>query len=264
MPKKSAAVPYENNPFTIAVSGMTLLFSLARGVAIFLLVLSIFSYYGGGWGPDKPIEQMQQDVYNTVSAWTAVEWSLAVGSVLVIGLAVLMIAALFGGVSAYTSAQIARGKQVKLTEAFRVAFENLWSFLWLNILIFVKVFLWSLLLIIPGIIMSVRYTLAGTAFYDDTKHLRGNAAIKESLRLTKGAWVTTFSSHLLFNFITLSVISDIITTSVNAQLYKQFDGNDKKPSSHWLSKVTLGLIIFMVIVGLPVLFLIASKAQELQ
>lgn len=262
MPKKSPAVPYENNPFTIAVSGMTLLFNLARGVAILLLVISIFSYYSGGWGPDKPANEIQQDISNTVSSWTTTEWSLAVGSILIIGLAVLMIAALFGGVSAYTSAQIARGKQVKLTEAFRVSFENLWSFLWLNILIFVKIFLWTLLFIIPGIIMSIRYTLAGTAFFDDTKHLRGNAAIKESLRLTKGAWVTTFSANLLFNFITLSIISDIVTTSVNAQLYKQFDGHDKKPSSHWLSRVTLGVVIFIFAVGVPLL-IVVGKAHEL-
>lgn len=262
MAKKSSAIPYENNPFTIAVSGMTLLFNLARGVAIFLLILSIFSYYSGGWGPDKPADQVQQDIINAVSGWSVVDWSLAVGSVLIIGLAIMMIAALIGGVSAYTSARIARGKQVKLTEAFRVSFENLWSFLWLNILIFIKIFLWSLLFIIPGIIMAIRYTLAGTAFFDDTKHLRGNAAIKESLRLTKGAWITTFSANLLFNFITLSIISDIVTTSVNAQLYKQFDGNDKKPSSHWLSRVTFGLVILLVVISVPVL-IVVGKAHEL-
>ena len=156
--------------------------------------------------------------------------------------------ALFGGVSSYVSARIARDEPVRLREAFRVAFENLWAYLWLQIIIFVKVALWSLLLVIPGIIMSVRYSLAGVAFYDDKKHLRGNAAVKESLRLTKNGWLTTFASNTLFNLITLGAIGSIISTSVNAMLYKQFDkAGAKKPEAHWLSWATLLIPIILVI-----------------
>jgi uncharacterized membrane protein len=166
-----------------------------------------------------------------------------------------MIAALFGGVSAYTSAKLAQGERVSIGRAFRESFERLWSFLWLQILIFVKVVLWSLLFIIPGIIMAVRYSLAGVAFFDDTKAVKGNAAIKESLRLTKNAWLTTYASNTLFNIITLGAIGNVLSIGTNAVLYKQYQASgDKKPAAHWLSWLTLvlpfailGLLFFLVI-----------------
>lgn len=251
---------YENNPFFIATKGLNLLFDLARGVAIFLIIVAVLGFFGGFPSSTPTNDDEWNGLSSTVTAWTPSEWTFAIGGTIIVILAVLLIAALFGGVSAYTSAQIAKGKKVGFGEAFRVAFEHLWSFLWLQIIIFVKLFLWTLLLIIPGIIMAVRYSLASVAFYDDDKNLRGNAAIKESLRLTRGAWFTTFAGNTLFNLITFGIISSLVTTGSNAILYRQFDKlGDKKPAAHWLSFVTLALpfvlfglllllILFMVVV----------------
>lgn len=249
---------YENNPFFIAGNGITALFGLARGVGILLIVLSLVGLFSNNFSrdsPEKP-EDTVNNFFTLIGGWSASEWSLAISSVLLIGLALAMISALFNGVSSYTSAQLARGKSVQLGAAFHIAFENLWNYLWLQVIIFVKLVLWTLLFIIPGIIMSFRYSLSGVAFYDDNKNLRGNAAIKESLRLTKGAWLTTFSANTLFNLLTFSAISSVVTTAVNAILYKQFDKlDDKKPAAHWLSWLTLILPIAVVT---TVLFLVVG------
>jgi len=244
---------YENNPFFVASNGITLLFNLARGVAIMLLVLSILSLFSNTWSPSDSDTFMQ-----VVNNWTVTEWILAVGSASVIILAVIMVSALFGGVSAYTSAQLVHSKNVELREAFHEAFDSLWSYIWLQIIITVKVLLWTLLFIIPGIIMSVRYSLAGVAFFDEKKQLRGNAAIKESVKLTRGAWITTFASSALFNMLTFGAINGVVSAAVNAVLYKQFNeiGDHDKPAAHWLSWVTLFLPA--VFIGIVILVLIAA------
>lgn len=251
MAKKMTKQTYDNNPFMIALNGMTLLFNSAKGMAILLFVLSIVSYYGA------PDQKSVQDYWtNSASTWTVSDWTFAVLSLFFIVLAFIMIGALINGAAAYTSARLADGKTVAIKEAFKASFERLWSYIWLQIIMSVKLFLWSLLFILPGIYMVFRYSLAGVAFFDEKKNLRGNAAIKESLRLTKGRWLTTFASSTLFNMLTFSVIAEVITPSVNAILYRQFNSSeDKKP--HWLSIATFGLFILLAVIGIVALIVLA-------
>jgi len=260
MPKKSTSHGnhYENNPFSVAVSGMTLLYTLARGMAILLLVISVFSFYGSDWTSGRPHDDHPAGLGTLVSSWSVVDWTLAVGSIFVIALAIAMIAALLGGMSAYTSARIARGKKVGIVEAFHASFDNLWAYLWLQIIISIKVLFWSLLLVLPGIYMAIRYSLAGVAFFDEKKQLRGNAAVRESLHLTRNRWVTTFASNTLFNIVTFSIISCVVTTGVNAVLYKQYDRKDGIRPAHWLSWATVfltGFIGFLLIFIFPLVVL---------
>lgn len=251
---------YQTNPFTIAITGITLLFDLARGIGFLFVAFAVLGLFGpdtGARGDIKANEAAVNEIANTVMAWGFNEWLIAIGATSIILLAFAMIGALLGGVSAYTSSRLAKGQQVSIGEAFRESFDHLWSFLWLQIIVGVKTFLWALLFIIPGIIMAVRYSLSGVAYYDDKKNLRGNAAVKESLRLTKGAWLTTYSSNTLFNLITFGMISSIITTGVNAVLYRQYDKlGDKKPDAHWLSWFTLFLPFILAFMFLAFILLV--------
>ena len=257
MTRKLPSSHYENNPFFVASNGITLLLGLAQGVGIFFIILSVIGLFGSpNSGESDDINERAQTVVRQVSEWSLNEWLILTAVVLIVGMAVLLLSALVSGVSSYTSYRLSKGSRVRFTEAFSVSFEHLWSYLWLQILVFLKIFLWSLLLIIPGIIMAVRYSLAGVAFYDDTKELRGNAAIKESLKLTKNAWFTTFASSALFNLITFGVISSVINTGVNAVLYNQYDylGDKPKPAAHWLSWFTLALPFILIAFAFAFLF----------
>lgn len=253
-PTRTVKHQYENNPFFIASNGITLLFNLAQGVAVMLVIFSVLGLFGNAFSPDSSSDTSNNTVTTLFQGWGSSEWLLFAGAAGIIGLAAIMIGALFSGVNAYTSARLSQGEEVAIREAFRESFDKLWSFIWLQIIIFVKVLLWGLLFIIPGIIMAVRYSLANVAFFDDTKNLRGNAAIKESLYLTRGAWITTYAATALFNALTLGAISSIISTGVNAILYRQYqEAGDKKPAAHWLSWLALVLpfaILSMVIFGL--------------
>lgn len=256
--KKQATTKYENNPFFIAGNGIAKLFDHARGVAVLLLGVSIVNFLFSGGGDDgsttKTPEQSWSEFTGTFAHWTTNDWVLAIGASLIIGLALIMISALFSGMSAYTSWRLSKGDDVPFKEAFHVTFENLWSYIWLQLIILVKVLLWSVLFVLPGVYFAFRYTLAGVAFFDETKHLRGNAAVKESLRLTKGAWLTTFASNVLFNVLTLGILSSIIATGVNTTLYGQFTalGDKPKPAAHWLAWVILALplILFFFVISI--------------
>lgn len=261
---------YENNPFTIAVSGISLLFDLAKGVAFLLVAFAVLNVFQGILPPADSTanENMFISLQNTIAGWTLGDWTFAIGASGIVILAVLLISALFGGVMAYTSLHLSRGETVGLGEAFRVAFERLWSFLWLQIIIFVKIVLWSLLLIVPGIIMATRYSLASVVFFDDKKGHRGNAAIQESIRLTRGAWITTYGANTLFNFITFGVITSIVTTGVNAVLYRQYDKLDEnKPEAHLLSWLALvlpfALLLILILLGIFVLFVMSATGTRL-
>jgi hypothetical protein len=261
MPAKVTKKHYENNPFFIASNGLTLLFSLAQGVGVLFVILSILGLFARLFSPTGSSDNSSADITSLFDGWDVGTWLLFCGAVAIIGLAIVMILSLFNAVGAYTSARIAQKEEVSIREAFREAFDKLWSFIWLQIIIVVKIILWALLFIIPGIIMAVRYSLANVAFFDDTKNLRGNAAIKESLQLTKGAWITTYAATALFNFLTLGTIGNVISIGTNAVLYRQFEESGaKKPAAHWLSWLTLVLpfiillilLFFVVVIGVVV------------
>jgi len=249
---------YENNPFFIATNGITMLFNLARGAATLFILLSVYTFFTKDDSSPREAKDRAERIADTVSTWSFEQWLLAVGAFLAIILALLMIYALLSGVSAYTSAELAKGKKVSLKRAFSIAFDNLWSYLWLQIIVYAKIIGWSLLLVVPGIYFAFRYSLAGVAFYDSDKNLRGNAAVKESLRLTKNGWITTFGSNMLFNLLTFGVLHSVVSTGVNAVLYKQFNAiGDKKPEAHWLSWLTL-FFPFVVVVSLITSFVMLT------
>lgn len=252
---------YINNPLRIAVDGTKLLFQKAPMAAIVLAFLSAL-------GASSYFNEPAQDAENAaISPEITLTPEAVVGIVVVVAVfafGALVIGSLISGIFAHTSAEIAKGREVTFRQSLKAISERLWSFVGLQLLIIVKVILWSLLLIVPGIIMAVRYSLASIAFFDDKKMLKGNAAIKDSLALTKDAWVTTFAAQVFMNIITLGMISPLVDTGSKAMLYRQFDeleqSGEPKPKAHALSWVTLGLSIVIAIIALIVAIVRASQA----
>lgn len=269
--KTPAKVPaYENNPFFVAVNGLELLFKKAQSIGIVfavIMALSAFSSLPTAFMPvddtpmsDEQIAQEDRAFADGLAAVPAEIWLLIGAVVVTLLLVIIAIGVAISGIADYTAARLSQGKEVGLSEALRAVFANFWGYLWLQIVIFVKVFLWTLLLIVPGIIMAVRYSLAGTVYFD--KKLKGNAAVKESARLTKGAWLTTFASQSLFNIITLGLIELLLASGTQGILYRQYHGYDvaklTKPKAHILSWLTL--IVPLLIAVTLVLILITLAA----
>lgn len=243
---------YINNPFDIAIEGMKVLFQKAPTLAIILAILSAL-----GATNMFPDERRLSDDTAPIIASPALDPVIVVGTIIVVTVmlfGILIFGSIIAGIFAFTSAEIAKGRTVSFRQATKATVDRLWSFIWLQLLTIGKILAWSLLLVVPGIVMAFRYSLANLSFFDSDKKLTGNAAIKDSLALTKGAWVTTFGAQVFFNVITLGLISLIVDTASKAVLYRQFtalqQNNGAKPTPHALSWVALGLFILAIVAGL--------------
>jgi uncharacterized membrane protein len=267
MAKTTHKQPYENNPFFIGLNGLKLFFANAQSVAIYAVVLSVVLVIFSG--VSKVIDVVDRSNYVTKSQleeqnrvdrqaindfFSQDPARIAVAGVLIASVVfiVVLVMLLLNGVLEYTGARLALGEKVNLMQAFKEVAKDLAGYLWVNIIVVVKIFLWSLLLIVPGIIMAVRYKLAGTVFFAEGKH--GNAAVKRSLELTKGAWFTTQAGYSLWNLITFNQIPQLLSPGSSAVLYRQLrdvtDAGEQKPPAHWLSWLT-----FFVPIALAILFL---------
>lgn len=280
--KNETVIPYENNPFTVAITGLKVFFSLALPIALVAVVLSVLNFYSQP--PDVLDAPGQSSSYSTerlknlspedqlkvvfdetrseivarknqIQQMTSQQWAIVLAIVSAVVLIVVLIGTLFGAMFDYTAAQISRGKRVTLSSALEGATSRFFPYLWLRILVGLKIFLWTLLFIIPGIIMAVRYSLAGVSFYD--KKLSPSAAIQDSIRLTKGAWLTTNASQVLFNLITLGMIQAVVQPGTSAVLYQQLSEYDKagsaKPKAHILSWLTLIIPYVLVFMFMAIL-----------
>lgn len=254
---------YQANPFSITISGLDALFKQARSVAILFIVISIIRTF------TQQTEKYKPDGSQASNPMVQPDISLMALLVVMILMALFVgISILINGISDYTSAQLSQGKKTTLRQATRAVLASFWSYAWLRILVTIKIIAWSLVFVIPGIVMAFRYSLAGVSYYD--KGLRGNEAITHSSKLVKGGWLTTFASHALLNVVTLGFMVALLEPGTNAVLYRQFTKlKQDHPSAHWLSWATLVIAILLafalvaaIIVLLPYIILaIASSAR---
>lgn len=248
--KTAASGPIEPiNPFFVAVNGITLLFSSALSVGIVILIInavnSTLSFFQEDLDPEKASRS-----FETIASRPQDLFFAAV-IVLVIVAFITVASAMLHGIASYTASRLARGEKVTIGDAFYAVLETFGSylifFIWMNL----KIFLWALLFIIPGIFAYYRYSFAGIVFFD--KGLKREHAIKESIRLTKGGRMTIFSSQLLFNMITFGYIDQIISLATNTELYKTYTALDKanqdKPDIHWLSWLSLAIPFIIFFIG---------------
>lgn len=275
-PNKTTTPTYENNPFTIAASGIDGLFSYAKVLAIIMLTLSLVSVlanaipsaidYNNHRGQPTPAPApADTEPLPSLSLEQLLTMVAIFGSIsLAITLVIFLVSAIFTGLRDVAAAAVANERPVSFGGAFTILFGRFGSYLWLQALIWIKVFLWSLLFIVPGIVMAVRYSLAGTAFF--SRDMKAREALARSTKITKGGWLTTVASYSFFNLITFGCLSALVETGTRGVLYRQFDAYEtagiRKPSPHWLTItcfVLLLLLLLLVVTGGALLVAIAAS-----
>ena len=119
----------------------------------------------------------------------------------------------------------------------------------LKLLITALIFLWSLLLIIPGIIFYVYYSLASYVLYFEG--LKGKAALRRSQELVKGYWwkVVWYSLGIIlmasFIPLVLQVISDIVTNIAPSDISAMITRFINLGRSIYIISTTSLLLIFL-------------------
>lgn len=249
MAEIKTSVPYINNPFLIGVNGINLLFLKAQSVAIALTILSVLAVIPSYTSPQEPSEAASGDLFTP-------EIILVIA---LIASLFIVIGTFVNGIMSYSAAKASKDESTTLKDALSAVASRFWSFLWLEIIMTFKVLAWSLLFIVPGVIKSIQYSLAYVAFFD--KDLRGNAAIKHSVALTKGSLITTLGGQMFFTLITFGILDFLVGAATNTVLYRQFSHTpvEKRPQTHGLSIFALVLLILLVIVGmLAAIMLVAA------
>lgn len=264
--EKPTEVQYQNNPFMIAIDGLNLLFKLAQSVAIFAIILCVFSVGSGFTSPNSSASETtltedSEALTNSIASISPEMWAAIALALFIVLTGFFIIGSIISGIFDYTAAQLAKNRQVTLKEAFFGTIKRFGGYVWLRIIIAVKTFLWSLLLIIPGIVMSYRYSLAGVAFF--AEDAKASDSVKRSLALTKGAWLTTYASQSLFNMITLGVAAPILTPGTTALLYRQYAATPgEKPPAHvlsWLALFIPFVLFFLFVLAVAVLLSVLAN-----
>ena len=247
---------YQNNPFLIAIDGVKLLFKRAQNTAIFLAILSLILFFFSAT-PNSDADEFSDSQSDMTMAGdfsvTAENWpiiAIIVGAILILVIGIMLISVYIQAIADYTSAQLAKDKDVTLSEAASQAGHKFMGYLWVQIIVAVKTFLWSLLLIIPGIYKANRYSLAGVVYF--AENLKGNKAVQRSQQLVNGAWITAFAGMNFLNLVTLGIATLVLGAGSHTTLYRQFNalGDQPKPAASmvsWLIFIVPAILLTLVV-----------------
>jgi hypothetical protein len=162
------------------------------GIAAFVLV------------PVSLVEAWVMQSIQTLGTSTQAEYDAAAVEVLVVGLIFFAIQALI--VQPFLVAAITRaaadaylGERVSIGRTYRFALSRLPAILWITILTSVLTLIAFILLIIPGIFVAIRLTLAPPVLV--VEDVRGTKALSRSWRLTSGHFWRVFGTLILSGLI---------------------------------------------------------------
>jgi uncharacterized membrane protein len=132
-------------------------------------------------------------------------------TILIVEIVALMFFAPLGLSFAHIYLEMTNGNPPKVSDLFYGYRSSYYVFasVKLTLLLFVKVFLWSLLLIVPGIIRSIDYSQAFFILAENPEKGAGQC-LRESIEITRGHRADLFVmslSFILWSFVTLIPIA---------------------------------------------------------
>jgi len=130
-----------------------------------------------------------------ISAWMSVNTSMIIGIILVVLFIAATLALIYFGIRSQIGMYfILKNPTMEFKELFKNTRGMFWKFFGLSLLTGILVFLWTLLLIVPGIIFGVFYSFAlYLLIFED---VRGMNAIKRSKAMVTGYWWAVFGRTL--------------------------------------------------------------------
>ena len=216
-----------------------------RIVAVVVVPLTLLQYLLSDLAV-RGVRVRGEEVEVTAGSWRAFAASgiLAISS--------LLITQVLIGALAWAVAQAVVGREPTAFESYRFGMARLWSILWVGILVGLAAFAGFILLVVPGIFVLVRLSVAIPALV--VERLRGGEALSRSWSLVRGhGW------RVLGTFVTVFALTGIVTGIFTAPA----------SGSGWLLRAVLAAIAqvittpFTAIVTLLVYLDLRARAEGL-
>lgn len=248
---------YITNPFTLAKEGIKELYANANGIFWATFALGIFSMYdtirsyAATFLPaDKETKEQEAEVARQMENFTLEHW-IAFGLFILLLVSTLFaLAVIMWGMGGYTSSKLAKNEKPTLGEAFSASLSSFWRLVSIALIMGLRIIGWSLLLIIPGLVMAYRYALSPTVAFAEPD-LKPGKVVTKSAKLTKGAWLDTFASLTLIPMLTLQLLGPATEVGAQARLYRQLTNlkksGEQKPDTSFLSHFTLAIFILAIL-----------------
>ncbi len=171
------------------------------------------------------------------------------------------------GILTYVALENDAGRKASLSSAIDAVVARFRRLFLATLLANLKIFGWTLLLIVPGIIATFRYALLPFVIMDESPKKRGIVASHDRVKQ-----IVTGRKREVFGVATVAVIIPIIGTINqyvgNAALYRQLqvyvDQEAEKPPVHWLNYfgfflIGIYLLFILSIVALFAIFALSSS-----
>ncbi|HWO70855.1 MAG TPA: hypothetical protein VNP94_08880 [Actinomycetota bacterium] len=168
-----------------------------RIVAVVVVPLTLLQYLLSELAV-RGVRVRGEEVEVTAGAWRA----LAASGILAIFS--LLITQVLIGALAWAVAGAVVGREPTVEESYRFGLARLWSILWVGVLVGLAAFAGFILLVIPGIFVLVRLSVAIPALVVERR--RGGEALSRSWSLVRGhGW------RVLGTFVTVFALTGIVT-----------------------------------------------------
>ncbi len=224
-----------------SILGASLTASLTAACWIELNPLYIFERFGSPLSLEfwqtayaTTLDFAQAVVQNFDSFWSAVRPALlsALVTLLAFGATHMVVGSCIQLGLARFRLSLTDGESSSLGMLFCPFRDLFFKALWLRILRILRIFLWSILCIVPGIIASYRYAMSGYVMAENP-HMSAGDALRESARIMDGnKWRLfclrlSFIGYRLLSIVTLGIANiwiDPYVGQAEAQFYHQVSG----------------------------------------
>lgn len=299
---QTVSKPYDSNPFSLAFNSFMRMFNTNTGWAVVFLIFALLGamvqfagniadiasttstdyeqqsttrQYEADDNGITPLGSDTNELDEFSTAATDSDTSTAAVILLVVGISLIVL--VFVGVMAaagvfitgmftYVALQSEKGKAVQFSEAWGATVKRFWRLLGAQLLAGLKIFGWTLLFIVPGIIAALRYTLLPYVVMSTAEDEKGiKNTHNKTKSLVKGRLMEVFGIATVA--VIIPFIGSMLELTGNAALYTQLQHyNEKgleKPKVHWLNYLGLILIallvLFALFIGGIILLIVAAN-----
>jgi len=273
--KKDMPVQYDSNPFTLTFNALGRFFNTNVNWAIVIIAFVLIGFIGQTavellrlMYPDQPTGQSSEITPLTTGASPDATVVIAVivvifSLLLVFAILATIFSAFINGMFSYVALQSEAGKTTGFSEAFNATKKRFWRLLFAQLLANLKIFGWTLLFIIPGIVAGYRYQLLPYLIMNESDKEKGiGDSHNKTKALVKGRLWELFGISFVAGIVPF--VGSLLSISGNAAYYNQLQATahepEKRPKIHWLNYIGLILGATVLLFAFLILVLIILVA----